>query len=327
MIIDEFIEIKIVGNVQKYWNNLGYDCKYGDILLVNPYDIPKGSFKRFNAKCKICENIINVRVQCYWTQFEKGGYYCCENCSGVKMKETNLKIHGVENPMQSAKIRNKVKNTNLERYGVEYYSQTNEHKIKFEQTSLENWGTKNPNHSDIIKNKIKETNLEKYGVEHPSELEFFKEKAKSTNIQRYGVSNPMFVDEFKEKIKETNLEKYGENYPIQNREIYITKYLKNKRFQSSYEEDFIILCEKNNLDIERGPTIRWFDGEIWKIYYPDFYIKKYNLIIEIKSNYTLSYNLKINLLKKKYTIENGYNYLFIIDKYYLQFTELISILD
>jgi uncharacterized protein YcfL len=40
-----------------------------------------------------------------------------------KIKETNLEKYGFESPLQNETIKNKVKATNLEKYGVEYSSQ------------------------------------------------------------------------------------------------------------------------------------------------------------------------------------------------------------
>ncbi len=49
-----------------------------------------------------------------------------------------------------------------------------------------------------------------------------------------------------------------------------------------------------------------------KIYYPDFYIKSDNLIIEVKSLYTYKVNLKNVLVKKRACLNLGYNYNLII---------------
>jgi len=43
-------------------------------------------------------------------------------------------------------------------------------------------------------------------------------------------------------------------------------------------------------------------------YYPDFYIPKDNLIIEVKSEYFYNLHLKINILKEECVIESDYNF-------------------
>jgi hypothetical protein len=47
-------------------------------------------------------------------------------------------------------------------------------------------------------------------------------------------------------------------------------------------------------------------------YYPDFYIKNENKIIEVKSEYTYNSDLEINLLKKQSFIDNDINFEFVI---------------
>jgi hypothetical protein len=56
-----------------------------------------------------------------------------------------------------------------------------------------------------------------------------------------------------------------------------------------------------------------------------FFIPEYNLIVEIKSSYTYNYELDKNQIKKDYCIKNGYNFIFIIDKDYLYFDNLLKI--
>lgn len=60
-------------------------------------------------------------------------------------------------------------------------------------------------------------------------------------------------------------------------------------------------------------------------YHPDFYLPDYNLIIEIKSSYTYNYDLNKNLSKKEYSIKNGYNFIFIIDKDYSEFESYLIV--
>jgi len=45
-------------------------------------------------------------------------------------------------------------------------------------------------------------------------------------------------------------------------------------------------------------------------YYPDFYIKKDNKIIEVKSIYTYNIDIEKNLLKQKACLDAGYNFEF-----------------
>jgi hypothetical protein len=58
-------------------------------------------------------------------------------------------------------------------------------------------------------------------------------------------------------------------------------------------------CELNRMDKK-------------KRYYPDFFIKDENIIIEVKSKYTYEVELEKNKLKEKASREIGFNYRLII---------------
>lgn len=92
---------------------------------------------------------------------------------------TMLKKYGVEYPLQSEIIREKIKQTNLRKYGSnsilgnkefreKYKINTNFQKLevrrKTRQTSIMKYRVSHPQQSSIIKNKVRRTNLLKYGT-------------------------------------------------------------------------------------------------------------------------------------------------------------------
>jgi hypothetical protein len=90
-----------------------------------------------------------------------------------------------------------------------------------------------------------------------------------------------------------------------------------------YEDDFLNYIFKNNKlqeqDFNFNDRIRIElskNNVKHKHYYPDFHIPKYNLIIEIKSNYIYELQKKLNEKKKKETINAGYNYIILKEKNY-----------
>lgn len=70
---------------------------------------------------------------------------------------------GYDNPLQNPEVKEKIKQTNLEKYGTE-------HAIA----------------SDIVRDKIKQTNLEKYGYESPFECPEILKKSHDTNRNNNG---------------------------------------------------------------------------------------------------------------------------------------------
>ena len=186
--------------------------------------------------CSCCGN----RVK--FISFNKGyKKYCSDKCSN---KDPNKKL--------------KVRQTNLKKYGVEYYAQSKEGKMriceiintnvvkeKHIKTCRERYGTDNPTQSQHIKdklhniisskevqNKTKQTNLERYGVEYVTQSIIVKNKTKQTNLAKYGTEyytqskegrNRLIElqnsDVIKDKIKQTNITKYGAEYYTQSDEF------------------------------------------------------------------------------------------------------------
>lgn len=118
-------------------------------------------------------------------------------------KKSSMKKYGVPNPFQSPKVKDKIKETCNDRYGVPFYSQSKDFETKFKESSQRKYGVDNPSQSEEIKKKIVETNLAKYGVKVASLLKETQKKAEETCIKRYGVSNPSQCDPIKEKIQDT----------------------------------------------------------------------------------------------------------------------------
>jgi hypothetical protein len=147
----------------------------------------------------------------------------CKECSvknkKEKFKQTNMEKYGVEHPFKNEEIRNKCKVSLLKNYGVEYPLQSKEIKDKNKEIYLEKYGTEHSSQNEEVKNKVKQTNLEKYGTETPFQNKEIKEKIQSIILDKFGVENVFQNKEIKEKIKQTNLQKYGVENSMQNEEV------------------------------------------------------------------------------------------------------------
>jgi len=200
-------------------------------------------------------------------------------------------------------VKDKMKATNLQRYGVEYYSQTAE-----------------------MKEKIIETTLQRYGVEHYSQSEDWKEKCKKTCMERYGVSNSNKTKATRDKIKATCLIRYGVEHPHQCQEI-MEKTQKNAKKYKEYKmpsdmirkvqgyepfalNELVKIYQEDDIITDRKeiPRITYIINDKKKYYFPDIFIKSINTIIEVKSTWT--YNSKIDNIheKENATKMAGYNY-------------------
>ena len=78
----------------------------------------------------------------------------------------------------------------------------------------------------------------------------------------------------------------------------------------TYSEDDI-LCEVKNINKEIGRIKYMFENNE-HTYYPDFYIKSTNTIIEVKSQWTFDLHKEKNIAKEQACIQQGFNFEFII---------------
>ena len=93
---------------------------------------------------------------------------------------------------------NKIKSTKLIKYGNENFN--NIEKIK--NTNIKKYGTSTPLINDAIKQKTKNTIIERYGVDNVFKSDVIKQKTKNTIIERYGVDNVSKNDIVKLKLSE-----------------------------------------------------------------------------------------------------------------------------
>jgi hypothetical protein len=144
-------------------------------------------------------------------QLKKTGAYCI-SCSKIqiknKVKKTCLEKYGVEHALQVKSFRDAANKTIKEKYGVNNISQSQEIKTKKSQTCLKNFGVHNSLKSQIVKDKIKLNFINKYNCDNPFKSEIIKNQIKETNIKKYGFENPQQSDKIKEKTKNTCLQKY-----------------------------------------------------------------------------------------------------------------------
>jgi hypothetical protein len=214
MIVSDFIKIKV-----NSYNHKKLVKEYGDKLNIKINEelkipislLPNGSGYKVEVICSFCGNLYDTQWRKYLKIENKGDKHCCglKECISKKRKETSLKQWGVDNPMKSSKVKEKLENSILEKWGVNHYSKTDEFKDKIKQTTLDKWGVNHYSKTDEFKNKFKQTSLSKWGFDNPSKSNFIKEKIKKLSLEKWGVDNYSKTDEFKDKIKQTSLDKWG----------------------------------------------------------------------------------------------------------------------
>ena len=234
------------------------------------------------------------------------------------VRESLYKKYGAYDVMHIPHILQKIKNTNLKKFGVEFPLQqlkkeNSEIYQKISQTCINKFGVDSPLKNKEVREKIKQTNIQKYGVDYLFKSNIIKEKIKQTNIQKYGVDNPLKNKDIREKIKQTNIQKYGVDNPLKNKEIW-KKSQDNRQIssKSKLENNFLNYLK---LKYESDDIITQYKSKEYP-YYCDFYIKSINLYIEIQGHWTHNdHPFDINNLNDQ-LIMNKWRTKSLSDKYY-----------
>lgn len=262
--------------------------------------------------------------------------YCSLSCQhlGVaeKAKQTSILKYGVSNPSKSTQVIQKIKDSFTEKYGegITNAMDLKEFRQKIKDTNIERYGTDKPQLLPEIETKSKETCLKKYGIEKPQKLKELKDKSTMTCNKLYVVNSPQQNKEIRQKSIDTCLEKYGvENssqdiaiYDKTMRRLYRTKdytFPSGKLVRVQGYEPFAIdyllqFYNESAINIETfiKPRITYLIELKKHYYFPDIYIPKDNLIVEVKSIYTYNKNKPKNMLKRQACIDSGYKFRFMI---------------
>lgn len=310
MIVDKIAKVKIGSANYKWYSDKGYKpFKKDDTIDVKIEDLSMGSSVRVNVKCDFCDTINNVQYNNYNYQIKKSidNIYTCNKCKHRKSAITNMKRYGVEYIMQNETMMKKSKKTNLKKLGCENVSSSQIIKDKKKETCFNNY---NVNFGFLMREKSKLTLLKNYGVENISKNDKIKKKKKQTCFKNWGYENPLQSPELFEKSQKT-----GKTIKLHNNS--------GLWYRGTYELDFLNYCYENNICVQKGPTICYIFNNKKSFYHSDFYLPKYNLICEIKSNYYYDKFLERNLLKEKFTKETGYNFIFLINKNYTELNIIV----
>ena len=141
--------------------------------IINDYSFKEKVYilyhKINNPICDVCNKKTKL------ISFSKGfSKYCSKQCIQKdevvknKVRETNLKKFGFDNPNKNSDIIKKRNQTIKNKYGVDNIFQSEEIKDKIKNTNLKRYGVEHNSHSEMVVNKRKKTFMEKYGVDNPN---------------------------------------------------------------------------------------------------------------------------------------------------------------
>lgn len=299
MILNKRVNVKVGTKSFSWYKEKGYNPKCGEMLEISIDDITTHSSAIVDVECQLCKMVKKKKYFDFKYSIEKNhdGKYYCKKCSYDNGKKTNMLRYGFDTPLNNPDIIQKSKETMIKKFGVDNISKDDS--IRYDRHLLMKENTQNYN--NIIK--------EKYGM-NVSKIDWIKNKKKETTLRNYGVENPSQNSEIFEKAQ-----KSGKKIKYHDIGIY---------YRGTYEKHFLDFCFISNIKVERGLTIKYLWNGKNKVYHSDFFIPSKNLIVEIKSSYYYEKYYKINEAKRKETLKIGYNHIFIVDKNYAQFLEVLK---
>ena len=201
MILSKEVEVKLWGKNIKYYNDLGYNGKQGDIVVVKVEDLQKNSHVEVEVLCDFCnENKMLVKYSDYNRIIEKSGSYVCKQCAYEKIRQTSLERFGVSSYAQTKECQEKIEQTMKLRYGYNRALQNPESKKRFRETCEERYGE---DYGNVFIEKAMNTFYEKTGYHYPSQSPDVRKKIIESNLKHYNVDNPKKAIEVKEKIAQT----------------------------------------------------------------------------------------------------------------------------
>jgi hypothetical protein len=120
------------------------------------------------CRCEGCKNQTEFRNRLSSPYKEACSELCRLKLSQFNREKNNLQKYNVKNVRQlpdiKEKIKIKYKKTCQERYGVDYYFQSEDSKIKNKEKWRQNYNVDNPSKSSEIKKKKEDTFMKHYNV-------------------------------------------------------------------------------------------------------------------------------------------------------------------
>jgi very-short-patch-repair endonuclease len=202
-------------------------CDYCGCDIERPYKAQNAQRNRFKLigffkdSCKPCGQLKSREAA------EIGGTWDDrQNRMKESLKKTMLENYGVDHPSKLESVKQKLKKTWANKTEEEIKERTE----KSKKTVREKYGVDHVSQSREVRDKTEKTWIEKYGVDNPSRADIVKKKRANTIMERFGAVNAGQNDEIKAKIAATNLKRYGGlfmNIPDVKAE-YIAKFKENK---------------------------------------------------------------------------------------------------
>lgn len=161
-----------------------------------------------NGEFKRCGKLWTLKYKDAKKNFEKnGGKHICRQCNLVannpvhnpevrkKITKTNIDKYGSATALNSKEnIAIRVKQMFDTQEAIDARNQ------KIKQTNMQKYGVDNAMKTQEMKDKVKLAMQKKYGVDYPCQSKDIMKKIKESNLRKYGVENVAQLPEVKAKI-------------------------------------------------------------------------------------------------------------------------------
>lgn len=250
-------------NIKKYGTKWYNQCDEGKKKL-------KESYKNMSKEKKksILENRKKTNLKKY------GEEYAIMSPKVRKKVQKTYKIKYGGHPSTNKKIMQKI----ISSINKTYADKDKKEKIisQIKNTNIQKFGVDHPLKLDSKKKKLKSTLLSKYGVDNISKLPEVKKKKEKTSIKHYGTKSPLQNEEIRDRIKQTNILTYGVPYTI-----LAKQFRKNNRYYNTApNKKFAKLLDNNKIKYDREFSLC---GKLF-----DFKVN--NLLLEINPSVTHNIN-------------------------------------
>lgn len=275
-------KVKPPSSKKLWWITRGFPEAYQEIVNLTSF-LPDDV--RYATRIHCILNDITERPGCktcgndtkYSADLKGYRDYCSSTCATRspeirdKVKATNLEKYGCEFPLAKHVTSEELKLKNLEKYGCEFFVQTKEFREKTTNTSQKKYGTNQPIQSVEVKENWKNSLEKKYGVRHPKHINLSK---KLINIS-YEMIQELYEEHIKDKIPV---------YVLSEREGFSTHHLSGLFVKNGFTPKRFPISElQKSLQekLEKDYLVCSCDRTILKPYEIDIYFPDYNFGIEV----------------------------------------------
>lgn len=164
--------------------------------------------------------------------------------------------------------------------------------------------------SEEEKQKVRDKQRKSHLSKTENEQQETMERRKKTNIEKFGVDNPSKNSEMMNEI-------IKRRFKLKEYKLPSGKVINLQGYEPQALDMLLEIYEEKDIwyEVLNMPEIWYKLNDIWHRYYPDFYIPKDNLIVEVKCPWTLNQDYDINMAKFESVENYGFKFkLIIIEK-------------